>query len=112
MFVCVCVPAAVTSGRVCPCLVVYSSAGIPKRSGDAEDAFAVSIAEWFALPRCLFVHAWVITGYISREKLAALTGVTEDQLQQARRDVVLGHIGACEPVPPYLDSTCRRSVGN
>ncbi len=57
--------------------------GAPKRMIQLQDAFEVSLNEWFNLPPSLFIHAWTCTGYMSKDAIMRLSGWTEAQLAEA-----------------------------
>ena len=59
-------------------------AGAPKRTASMEDAFTVSVSEWYALPKSVLMHAWIATGYCTAEQMAQLTGLSAEQLREAR----------------------------
>ena len=59
--------------------------GAPRRTADFRDCLEISLGEWFRLPACLFIHAWVITGYMEKETVMNMSGWTPDQLEAEPR---------------------------
>ena len=56
--------------------------GALKRTISAREVLAVSIQEWFAMPKSLFEHAWISSGYLTKDEMAAVTGNTVEDLEQ------------------------------
>ena len=61
---------------------VFPKPGAVKRTVSLEDAMAVSIKEWFELPRKYFMSAWVSTGYFTMDEMMKHTTLTAAELEK------------------------------
>eukprot|EP00959_Pyramimonas_sp_CCMP1952_P249185 5208841-Pyramimonas_sp.AAC.1 len=60
-----------------------NSSGIANTTVSSMDALAACAAAWEAMPTCLFQWAWISTGFVSKEAMAAETGLTVEQVGRA-----------------------------
>ena len=60
-----------------------NGSGIANTTVSVTDALAACAAAWTHMPTCLFQWAWISTGFVSKEAMAAETGLTVEQVGRA-----------------------------